>query len=150
MRTTWCRRENARHVQFHLLSFVGPDGYGRAGGIASRVTGLAQALAEAGFATHLWFVGGPDLPGHEAHDGAALQMAGDRGAHPDAPVALLGNMRILSQRQHARAERTPGVRWVGCDIQKEAEVVVWQWLYGIRDPPLRGDAKVRRVRYALR
>jgi glycosyltransferase involved in cell wall biosynthesis len=55
-------------VQFHLLSFEGPDGYARAGGIASRVTGLAQALAEAGFATHLWFVGDPDLPGHEAHD----------------------------------------------------------------------------------
>jgi glycosyltransferase involved in cell wall biosynthesis len=53
-------------VQFHLLSFEGPDGYARAGGIASRVTGLAQALAAAGFATHLWFVGGPDLPGHEA------------------------------------------------------------------------------------
>jgi hypothetical protein len=55
-------------VQFHLLSFEGPDGYARAGGIASRVTGLAQALAEVGFATHLWFVGDPDLPGHEAHD----------------------------------------------------------------------------------
>jgi glycosyltransferase involved in cell wall biosynthesis len=55
-------------IQFHLLLFEGPDGYARAGGIASRVTGLAQALAEAGFATHLWFVGDPDLPGHEAHD----------------------------------------------------------------------------------
>jgi glycosyltransferase involved in cell wall biosynthesis len=52
-------------IQFHLLSFEGPDGYARAGGIASRVSGLSEALAEAGFETHLWFVGDPHLPGHE-------------------------------------------------------------------------------------
>lgn len=55
-------------MQFHLLSFEGPDPYAQAGGIASRVTGLAHALAEAGFATHLWFVGDPNLPGHETRD----------------------------------------------------------------------------------
>jgi hypothetical protein len=55
-------------MPFHLLSFEGPDDYARAGGIATRVTGLAQALAEAGYETHLWFVGDPDLPGHERHD----------------------------------------------------------------------------------
>lgn len=55
-------------VQFHLLSFEGPDGYARAGGIASRITGLAHTLADTGFETHLWFVGDPDLPGHETHD----------------------------------------------------------------------------------
>jgi glycosyltransferase involved in cell wall biosynthesis len=53
-------------VQFHILSFEGPDDYARAGGIASRITGLTQALADAGFETHLWFVGDPDLPGHES------------------------------------------------------------------------------------
>lgn len=52
-------------TQFHILSFEGPDGYAQAGGIASRITGLSEALAEAGFETHLWFVGDPDLPGHE-------------------------------------------------------------------------------------
>ena len=52
-------------TQFHILSFEGPDGYARAGGIASRITGLSEALAEAGFDTHLWFVGDPGLPGHE-------------------------------------------------------------------------------------
>jgi hypothetical protein len=52
-------------MQFHLLSFEGPDAYARAGGIASRVTGLTHALAAAGFETHLWFVGDPTLPGHE-------------------------------------------------------------------------------------
>lgn len=52
-------------TQFHLLSFEGPDRYARAGGIASRATGLSDALAEAGFETHLWFVGDPQFPGHE-------------------------------------------------------------------------------------
>lgn len=55
-------------MQFHILSFEGPDDYARAGGIASRITGLAHALAEAGYETHLWFIGDPDLPGHEAHE----------------------------------------------------------------------------------
>jgi hypothetical protein len=55
-------------MQFHLLTFEGPDPYAQAGGIASRVTGLSQALAHAGFATHLWFVGDPALPGHETRD----------------------------------------------------------------------------------
>lgn len=52
-------------IQFHILSFEGPDSYSRAGGIASRISGLAQSLAEAEFETHLWFVGDPHLPGHE-------------------------------------------------------------------------------------
>src|SRR4051812_35869979 len=51
--------------QFHLLSFEGPDPYARAGGLASRITGLARALADAGGETHLWFVGDPDRPGLE-------------------------------------------------------------------------------------
>lgn len=52
-------------LQFHLLSFEGPDAYSRAGGLATRVVGLAQTLAARGRETHLWFVGDPDLPGHE-------------------------------------------------------------------------------------
>jgi glycosyltransferase involved in cell wall biosynthesis len=52
-------------MQFHVLSFEGPDAYARAGGIASRVTGLVRALADAAYETHLWFVGDPALPGHE-------------------------------------------------------------------------------------
>jgi glycosyltransferase involved in cell wall biosynthesis/ribosome-associated translation inhibitor RaiA len=55
-------------MQFHVLAFEGPDAYASAGGLASRITGLAQALAEAGYETHLWFVGDPDLPGHEPLD----------------------------------------------------------------------------------
>jgi glycosyltransferase involved in cell wall biosynthesis len=52
-------------MQFHILSFEGPDEYARAGGIASRITGLSEALAAAGFETHLWFIGDPSLSGHE-------------------------------------------------------------------------------------
>jgi len=51
--------------QFHILSFEGPDAYARAGGLASRISGLTEALADAGFETHLWFVGDPTQPGHE-------------------------------------------------------------------------------------
>lgn len=52
-------------MQFHVLSFEGPDAYAKAGGIATRITGLTEALAEVGFNTHLWFIGDPRLPGHE-------------------------------------------------------------------------------------
>ena len=52
-------------MQFHVLSFEGPDPYSRAGGLATRVEGLSETLAGLGFETHLWFIGDPDLPGHE-------------------------------------------------------------------------------------
>lgn len=57
--------ESRLPLQFHVLSFEGPDAYAQAGGISSRITGLTQALIATGFETHLWFIGDPDLPGHE-------------------------------------------------------------------------------------
>ena len=54
-------------MQFHVLSFEGPDAYSRAGGLATRVEGLTETLAALGFETHLWFIGDPELPGHEVH-----------------------------------------------------------------------------------
>lgn len=51
---------------FVLLSFEGPDAYSRAGGLGARVSGLAWALAEEGYETHLFFIGSPELPGHES------------------------------------------------------------------------------------
>lgn len=54
-------------MQFHLLSLEGPDDYARAGGVATRVTALARALAEAGHESHVWFIGDPELPGYERH-----------------------------------------------------------------------------------
>jgi glycosyltransferase involved in cell wall biosynthesis len=59
-------------MQFHILSFEGPDAYSRAGGLASRITGLSSQLAVLGQETHLWFVGDPRLPGHESRDGLHL------------------------------------------------------------------------------
>jgi glycosyltransferase involved in cell wall biosynthesis len=59
-------------MQFHILSFEGPDPYARAGGIASRVTGMADAFAEQGFDTHLWFVGDPDRPAIEKQGALTL------------------------------------------------------------------------------
>ncbi len=50
---------------FALLSFEGPDAYARVGGLGARVSELADALAEAGFQTHLFFIGAPDAQGHE-------------------------------------------------------------------------------------
>jgi hypothetical protein len=58
-------RRTTSDLQFHILSFEGPDQYARTGGIASRISGLSVALAEAGFETHLWFIGDPSLAGHE-------------------------------------------------------------------------------------
>lgn len=48
-----------------LLSFEGPDRYSRAGGLGARVSGLACALAEEGYETHLFFIGAPESPGYE-------------------------------------------------------------------------------------
>ena len=61
-----------RPTIFHILSFEGPDPYARAGGIASRITGLARALGASPSPTHLWFVGDPESPGHETLDGVHL------------------------------------------------------------------------------
>jgi glycosyltransferase involved in cell wall biosynthesis len=52
-------------LQFHVLSFEGPDPYSRAGGLATRVEGLTETLAALGFETHLWFIGDPEAPGNE-------------------------------------------------------------------------------------
>jgi glycosyltransferase involved in cell wall biosynthesis len=52
--------------EVHVLSFEGPDSYARAGGIATRIVGLTDALAnDHGLDTHLWFVGDPNAEGHE-------------------------------------------------------------------------------------
>jgi glycosyltransferase involved in cell wall biosynthesis len=57
--------ESSVPKQFHLLSFEGPDLYSRAGGVATRVVSLAEALTSRGYDTHLWFVGDPSEPGVE-------------------------------------------------------------------------------------
>jgi glycosyltransferase involved in cell wall biosynthesis len=59
-------------VQFHVLSFEGPDPYSRIGGLETRVGGICEALLACKHETHLWFVGDPQAPGHEVRDGLAL------------------------------------------------------------------------------
>ncbi len=108
-------------MQFHVLSFEGPDGYSRAGGIASRIDGLAHALADFGFETHLWFVGDPARPGHERfgtlhlhrwcqwisryHPGGVYD--GEEGKHADfaaslPPILMDQHLRPhLAQGRHA-------------------------------------------------
>ncbi|HCG02809.1 MAG TPA: glycosyl transferase family 1, partial [Chloroflexi bacterium] len=49
-------------AEFAIVAFEGPDAYSRAGGLAVRVRDLSQTLAEAGYSTHLFFVGDPSLP----------------------------------------------------------------------------------------
>jgi glycosyltransferase involved in cell wall biosynthesis len=63
--TVWTSVSERQPQTFHILAVEGPDAYACAGGIASRVSGLAKALADAGHETHLWFVGDPELPGCE-------------------------------------------------------------------------------------
>lgn len=58
--------------QFHLLSFEGPDAYSQAGGLASRINGLSEALANETQEAHLWFVGDPARPGHERRGSLVL------------------------------------------------------------------------------
>src|SRR5918912_20362 len=57
---------------FVLMSFEGPDRYARVGGLATRVSGLAEALASSGQETHLVFVGDPSAPGEERRFGGKL------------------------------------------------------------------------------
>jgi len=59
-------------MQFHVLSFEGPDAYSRVGGIATRVEGLTETLAARGNDTQLWFIGDPDQPGHEFRNSVQL------------------------------------------------------------------------------
>jgi len=48
-----------------MLSFEGPDVYAQAGGLGVRAAELSAALAAAGAATHLYFIGDPRLPSTE-------------------------------------------------------------------------------------
>jgi glycosyltransferase involved in cell wall biosynthesis len=59
---------------FAVLCFEGPDRYASAGGLGTRISGLTQALAEAGAETHLYFVGDPEAPGEERRAGGRLVL----------------------------------------------------------------------------
>lgn len=59
-------------MQFHILSFEGPDPYSMVGGLGTRINGLTEALGHLGHEVHLWFIGDPSRPGHEERDGVHL------------------------------------------------------------------------------
>jgi glycosyltransferase involved in cell wall biosynthesis len=61
-------------ITFVILSFEGPDPYSCAGGLGTRVSGLSKTLASMGFETHLFFIGDPDLPGHESRGDERLHL----------------------------------------------------------------------------
>lgn len=56
---------NPSNSVFIVVAFEGPDLYSFAGGLASRITNLTDALVENGFTVHQFFVGDPQLPGRE-------------------------------------------------------------------------------------
>ena len=55
-----------------MVSFEGPDRYSLAGGLGVRARELTRALAAAGYATTLVFVGDPALPPEETSEGVRL------------------------------------------------------------------------------
>jgi glycosyltransferase involved in cell wall biosynthesis len=62
------------NTTFVPLSFEGPGCYSSAGGLGVRITNLSQALADQGFATHLFFVGDSVRRGNEACNGGKLSL----------------------------------------------------------------------------
>lgn len=60
------RKTGPENTIFVILSFEGPDPYSQAGGLGTRIHNLGEALGAAGYETHLFFVGDPDLPGEES------------------------------------------------------------------------------------
>ncbi|HSF31842.1 MAG TPA: glycosyltransferase [Candidatus Tectomicrobia bacterium] len=141
-------------MQFHILSFEGPDAYSRAGGIASRVTGLVRALADAGYETHLWFVGDPALPGHETQGNLHLHRwcqwisqhhpagvyDGEEGKRADfvasLPPYILGQVLlpyvqhggqavVLAEEWHT-VEAVLYLNWLLCQAQaRERVTILW-------------------------
>ncbi len=65
-------RVAAERTVFVILSFEGPDVYSQAGGLGVRVKGLSRTLAQLGYETHLFFIGDPELPSEEMHEGGRL------------------------------------------------------------------------------
>ncbi len=103
-------------MQFHVLSFEGPDPYARAGGLASRVEGLVGTLAGLGYEAHLWFVGDPERPGHEVRGALHLHRwcqwisrhhpggvyAGEEGKQRDYAASLPPALWTGALRPHLR------------------------------------------------
>ncbi len=57
-----------------IVSFEGPDRYSTVGGLATRVTDLAPALAARGYRVTHVFLGDPNLPGRESRADGRLEI----------------------------------------------------------------------------
>jgi glycosyltransferase involved in cell wall biosynthesis len=57
-----------------LVAFEGPDRYSFVGGLATRMTDLAEALVDRGYRVHQLFVGDPKLPAREERDEGRLVL----------------------------------------------------------------------------
>lgn len=62
------------NTTFVPLSFEGPGCYSSAGGLGVRITNLSQALADQGFATHLFFIGDSVRRSDAAFNGGRLSL----------------------------------------------------------------------------
>ena len=62
------------NTTFVLLSFEGPGCYSSAGGLGVRITNLSRALADQGFATHLFFIGDSVRRGDEPGSSGQLSL----------------------------------------------------------------------------
>ena len=105
-------------VQFHVLSFEGPDAYARIGGLETRVAGMCEALVSAACETHLWFVGDPRLRAEEERDGLHLHRwcqwlsqyhpvgayDGERSKVPDYAASLPPHLMARHLVPHLRAD----------------------------------------------
>ncbi len=60
------------HARSHLVAFEGLDADAQAGGVGSRLTGLARVLTEAGLESYLWFRGDLELAGPDWQWGHCL------------------------------------------------------------------------------
>jgi glycosyltransferase involved in cell wall biosynthesis len=63
---------NPENTVFTVLSWEGPDPYSQAGGLGVRIAELTEALARAGFTTHLFFIGDPHRDGQESRNDGKL------------------------------------------------------------------------------
>jgi hypothetical protein len=59
----WNNDIHPGNAVFVAVCFEGPDSYAQAGGLGVRITHLTQALAKAGYETHLVFIGDPNKAG---------------------------------------------------------------------------------------
>jgi hypothetical protein len=111
-------------VQFHVLSFEGPDAYARAGGIATCVSGMTQALAEADFDMHLWFISDPERPAMGPRSGSTCAAGASGSAATTRPGCTMRKGRS-AWTTPARCRRFSYVRRCGRICTRAGALSSW-------------------------